>query len=166
MAARKSVLVAAAAAAVLAALLLPGRAAAHGDCSQGKWIEHKTNFHSEYNLPYTSKVRGIIRFLCEGNEQHHKIFVHIRLYKCYRTAFYCEPPGTLTLVAGVTKYCYDTTYCIRATGWTTCQSHYLFIAYARWAAWYRDGTLAHHNPGWPNFNEEQPNITGYPGTSC
>lgn len=166
MAARTSVVLAALAAAVLVALVLPGRAAAHGDCGQGQWVEHKTNFHTEYNLPYQTKVRGYIRFLCEGDQVHHKIFVHVRLYKCYREAFYCQPPGNLTLVAGVSKYCYDASYCIRATGWANCQSHYLFITYARWAAWYRDGTLAHHNPGWPNFNEEQPGITGYPGLGC
>jgi hypothetical protein len=166
MAARKSVLLAAAAAAILAALLLPGRASAHGDCGQGKWVEHKTNFHSEYNLPYMTKVRGLIRFVCEGNESHAKIFVHIRLYKCYREAYYCAPPGNLTLVAGVTKYCYNAAHCIRATGWANCQSHYLFIAYARWAAWNSAGTMVHKNPGWPNLNEEQPNVTGYPGTSC
>ena len=164
MPARRSVLLAAVGAAFLVALWLPGRAAAHGDCSQGSPIDDKTTIYSQYNLPNYDKVYGYIRFLCEGEQVHHKIFVHVRLYKCYRQGGFCD--GPLVLVAGVTKYCYDTYYCIRQTGLTVCQAHYRFIAYGRWRAWNSAGTVVHQNPAWPDLNRESPSVGGTYGTGC
>jgi hypothetical protein len=164
MPARKSVLLGITAACVFLVLALPGRAAAHGDCSQGSVVDDKTTIWSQYNLPNYDKVHGYIRFLCEGNEVHHKIFVHVRLYKCHRLTYQCD--GPLILVAGVTKYCYDTYYCIRQTGWTACQERYKFFAYGRWRAWNRSGVVVHQNPAWPNLNRELPSFAGTVGTNC
>jgi hypothetical protein len=161
---RKSVLPAVFAAAVLLALMLPGRAAAHGDCSLGSAVDDKTALGSSYNLPSYDKVFGKIRFLCEGNEVHHKIFVHVRLYKCHRLTYQCD--GPLVLVAGVTKYCYDTYYCIRQTGLTDCQSRYKFFAYGRWRAWNSSGVVVHQNPAWPDLNREPPSVGGNVGVNC
>jgi hypothetical protein len=164
MAARKSFLFAAVAAAVLAALVLPGRASAHGDCSLGSSVEHKTALGANYNLPSYDKVFGKIRFLCDGDQVHHKIFVHVRLYKCHRLTYQCD--GPLVLVAGVTKYCYDTYYCIRQTGLTDCQERYKFIAYGRWRAWNSSGVVVHQNPAWPDLNREPPSVAGTVGVTC
>jgi hypothetical protein len=156
------------AAAAFVALVAPTRTTAvalHGDCSQGEAIEHRTTVYSQYNLPYTSKVHGYIRFACDGSQSHAKTFVHVRIYKCKRLTSWCD--GPLTFVAGVSKYCYRTWYCIRQTGWIACQRGYKFIAYGRWRAWSSNGTVVHQNPAWPNFNQEKPlPLSGFLGTNC
>jgi hypothetical protein len=164
MSSRKRFLLAALAAAAFAALLAPGRASAHGDCSLGSAVDDKTALGSSYNLPYYDKVYAKIRFMCEGNEVHHKIFVHVRLYKCHRLTYQCD--GPLVLVAGVTKYCYDTYYCIRQTGFTDCQQRHKFFAYGRWRAWNSSGVVVHQNPAWPDLNREPPSVGGTVGTNC
>jgi hypothetical protein len=110
-------------------------------------------------------VHGFIRFLCDGHQYHAKIFVHVRLYKCPRLTMWCD--GPLTLLAGVSKYCYNAYYCKRSTGEVNCNRGYKYFTYGRWRAWNSSGTVVHQNPAWPDLNRELPSsLTGSLGINC
>jgi hypothetical protein len=110
-------------------------------------------------------VLASARFGCEGSEQHAKIAVRVRLYRCHRDSVWCD--GPLVAVAEDQKTCYHAIACIADTPKVNCASGYKFIAYARWAAYNVDGERVHTNGAWPDMNRELPHpISGIVGTTC
>ena len=150
--------------AAVLALMVPASASAHGSCSQGYWAEHRSAVLSTRNNAYT-KVWGAVRFGCKDSEQHAKVSVRVRLYRCRRVTYYCD--GPLNFIAEAGKTCTTAIACITETAHLDCAEGYLFVAYGRWAAYNTSGERVHQNSNWPGYKRELPSpIGGTIGIAC
>ena len=128
----------------------PVAAQAHGDCEpdQTTWNTYIMDWATNgERAPFY--IKGQTKFWCRNNEQHDKIVVDVRLWRCYVTGWgdWCGS-GNWTIWKTVSNTCRDATSCQKTITSPQCTSSfpgYVYLAMGRWAAYNNSGTLVHYN---------------------